>query len=267
MSEKLAMEKNQKKQEKKFIARIDPDIDLAVDEAMELAEKGEFKKAEDILDALLSENPDLYIVHFGIGTLFAMKGNYQEAISHFDQCLDIFPYFAEAWFNKGMAHKSVLDVKNMIISLRKVIVYGNPEDDFVITAEDILSDLANLTYSSSGLTLDQYIQSSEEFDNAFAALKNSQYEKALSGFKRVLKLNPNHQQSHGNIGLCYAFLGRKAEAIAAFDEALKIDPEYELVKANRATVLLQAEGETLPDDAPMLSIDYYKDKFVNAQMD
>lgn len=263
MNEKRFIEKNQKKLEKKFIARIDPDVEEAVDEAMELAGNGEINKAETMLTALLCENPDLYIVHFGIGTLFAMKDNYQEAIFHFDKCLEIFPYFVEAWFNKGIAHKSLLDVKNMIIALRMVIEYGNPEDDLVIKAQELLSYFAEFLDGNSGMTLDQYIQSSEEFDRAFVDLQNRQYEKALSGFNRVLKLNPNHQQSYGNIGLCYAFQGRNAEAIAAFDEALKIAPDYEPARTNRAAVLLLPEGATLPDDFPTLNIDYYKEKFVN----
>jgi lipoprotein NlpI len=73
-------------------------------------------------------------------------------------------------------------------------------------------------------------------------------------------INKRHPQSYGNLGLCYAQLGRKADALAALDKALEIDPKYELATVNRAVIESLHEGEKLQQKgfAPM-SVDYYKD--------
>jgi tetratricopeptide (TPR) repeat protein len=62
------------------------------------------------------------------------------------------------------------------------------------------------------------------------------------------------------MGLCYAFLGRKREALAAFDRALDIDPSYEPAQTNRLNVLAMQEGERLA--AELMSVDYYRERHI-----
>jgi tetratricopeptide (TPR) repeat protein len=62
-------------------------------------------------------------------------------------------------------------------------------------------------------------------------------------YNEVLAISANHYQSYGNIGICYIKLGLKQEALDAFDEAIRINPEYELAVVNRAIIEKLAEGE------------------------
>jgi len=71
-------------------------------------------------------------------------------------------------------------------------------------------------------------------------------------------INKRHPQSYGNLGLCYAQLGRKSEALEAFDKAIEIDPKYEPAIFNRAVIESLDEGEKLEPEG-FMSIDYYKD--------
>jgi Flp pilus assembly protein TadD len=89
-------------------------------------------------------------------------------------------------------------------------------------------------------------------------MQNREYERAIAEFQNVLKLNKTNAQTHGNLGLCYAFLGHKEKAIQAFDQALAIDPEYEPATMNKAIVLSLKNGEKLPDDS-VKTIEYYKE--------
>jgi len=59
------------------------------------------------------------MVQYGMGTLYAVKGQLEEAISHFKKAVDLFPYFAEAYYNLGVAFKKKLDISNMAKSLEK----------------------------------------------------------------------------------------------------------------------------------------------------
>ena len=61
------------------------------------------------------------MVQYGMGTLYAVKGQLEEAISHFKKAVDLFPYFAEAYYNLGVAYKKKLDISNMAKSLEKAI--------------------------------------------------------------------------------------------------------------------------------------------------
>jgi tetratricopeptide (TPR) repeat protein len=243
---------------KKFTAIIDPEIDDAVDKALALVERGDIETGEKSLIDLMKKHPDLHIVQYGMGTVLAMKGNYAESIIHFDKSLEIFPYFVEAWFNRGNSYKNLLNVGEAIKSFQKVIEFGDPQDDFVKTAEEIAEFMEQSIFKDTGLSLDLYVKSMDDFNKAFSTMQNREYERAIAEFQDVIKINKMNAQTYGNLGLCYAFLGQQKKAIAAFDQALLIDPNYAPAITNRAIVLSLENGEKLPD-VHVKTIEYYKD--------
>ncbi len=76
--------------------------------------------------------------------------------------------------------------------------------------------------------------------------------------KECLRINPRNAQCYGNLGVCYAALGLKSEALTALDKALEIDPEYEPAMINRIAIESLAQDEKLTMDE-IRSIEYYKD--------
>ena len=256
-AEKYGIDKMKKSNFKDFTTLIDPEVDKAVDNALRFAEKGNLAKGEALLIGLMEKYPSVYKVQYGMGTLHAMKGNYAESVFFLNKCLETFPYFVEAWFNKAVSHKNLLDLGSTIKSFRKVIVFGDREDHLVITARKALHDMETLISRDYGLSLDLYLKSMVEFDKAFSHMQNKEYEKAIAGFRNVLVFNKSHPQSYGNIGLCYSFLGKRQEALATFDKALAIDPDYQPALTNRAILLSLPDGEKMPD-SHIKTVDFYK---------
>jgi tetratricopeptide (TPR) repeat protein len=256
-AEKYGFDKMKKSNFKVFTARIDPELDKAVDDALRFAEKGNLAKGEALLIGLMEKCPNVYKVQYGMGTLHAMKGNYAESVFFLSKCLETFPYYVEAWFNKAVSHKNLLDLGNTIKSFRKVIEFGDRGDHLVVTAQKILADMETSISRDYGMSLDLYLKSMDEFDSAFSQMRNKEYEKAITGFRNVLAFNKNHPQSYGNIGLCHSFLGRREEALAAFDKALEIDPDYQPAQTNRTLLLSLQEGEKMPDNY-IKTVDFYK---------
>jgi tetratricopeptide (TPR) repeat protein len=242
-----------------FIAKIDPLVDSEVGEALAFVENGNIAKGEKLLTDLLRKHPDLYMVQYGMGTVLAMKGDYEGSIACFDTCLDIFPYFPEAWFNKGVSHKKLLDVGNTIKSFKNVLEFGDRDDDFVRSARELVEGMAESIHRDTGLSVDDYLRDMDRFEDAFSKMQNGEYEEAISGFLKVCESSNNHVQSYGNLGLCYAFLGKKQEALAAFDKALTIDPQYEPAITNRAIFMSLKDGEKMP--TARKTVEFYKQMF------
>jgi tetratricopeptide (TPR) repeat protein len=245
-----------------FTARIDPEIDAEVDRALRIAEQGRVSAAERVLSELLRTDGDLYMVHFGMGVIRGLQERYDEAIRYFDRAVAIFPYCIEAWFNKAVAHQSRLEIKPMIRAYQKVLALGDPAEDLVARARAFLADLEKQVRAENGFSLDRYLELVDLFDQAFVAMENREWERALAGFRRVAAADPGSVQAHGNMGLCLASLRRKREALAALERALEIDPGYEPAMINRTAVLAMEEGQR-GLAADVLTVEYYKERFLS----
>ena len=72
-------------------------------------------------------------------------------------------------------------------------------------------------------------------------------------------LNPKHVQSYGNLALAYAGLGRRGDALACFDRALELDPDYEPAILNRRITAEMREGQPFIPDS-VRQVEFYADR-------
>jgi tetratricopeptide (TPR) repeat protein len=243
---------------KHFIVEINEEIEKAVDKALALVEKGEISEAEERLEALWKKHPSNHMVIYGMGVVHAFRGDNDTAIDYFHRATKVFPYFIEAHFNKAIAYEKKIDIRNAVNSFNEVIELGDPQDDIVIKAKDSVAKIEAIIMKSYHIGLGRFFEAQDEFETGFSLMENGKWEKAIIRFNKASVLNPSHPQSYGNMGLCYAQMGRKQDAIDAFDRAIMIDPNYEPAIVNRAFSERLKEGEPLTAER-FKSIDYYKD--------
>jgi len=256
-AEKYAEHKYRNSGGKSFTIILDEKVDEAVDEALALIERKKLRKAEKQLTELLLQYPSYHMVQYGMGTLYAIKGQIDEAISHFRKAVDIFPYFAEAYFNLGVAYKKKLDISNMVKCLDKATRLSDIKTNIYQQAKSLLADLENLVREQHGTDLETYTKAQEQFHFGVKLMERREWEKAIHTFVAAERIVNAIPQVYGNLGICYAQLGRKSEALAAFDKALKLDPQYEPAMVNKAMTETLAEGEKM--DNKVKTVEYYKD--------
>jgi tetratricopeptide (TPR) repeat protein len=243
---------------KRFIIEINGEVEKAVNDALALIERGNMPEAEHELESLRTSHPTNYMVNYGIGVVYALKGDNDQAIDYFNRATDAFPYFIEAHFNKAVAYQKNLDIKNAIKSFNEVIELGDPKDDIVRHSSEFVSGIEEDIMKKYNISLDQFFEAQIEFESGFSFMEDGRWEKAIGLFKRAIRLNPDHPQSYGNIGLCYAQLGRKKDALDALDKAIELDPNYEPAIVNRVFVERLEEGERLNQER-FESVNYYRD--------
>jgi tetratricopeptide (TPR) repeat protein len=253
-------EKSKKPSNKPFIAEINPEIEEKVDHALAMVENGNLSSGENILSNLIKKYPQIASVHYGMGVIYAMKEQIDKAISCFNKAVDIYPYHVEAWFNKGIAHQKKFEISPMIRAFQQVVRFGNHSMDYVVHAKKILKNMEKHIRETSNLTIDTFLETMDVFQDANDEMEKGEWEKAIKGFTYVLSKNPQHIQSNGNLGICYAFIGNKKEALTHLDRALELDPHYQPAKINRNAVLSLADGEQMQAEKHK-SVDYYKDSF------
>ncbi|MEN8255417.1 MAG: tetratricopeptide repeat protein [Verrucomicrobiota bacterium] len=228
-----------------FIAEINPEAQDAVDAALDLALDERFDEAFEDMEKLVGEYPRNHDVCYGMGTLYGMAGNHGESVEWFKKAVAILPYFPEAHFNMAVAYQKICQLGSMAEAFRKAVEYGDPEEEYYQSAKSQLEHMAKVIMENEGVDLDSYIASSREFNRAFELMEERRWEAALDGFRAAIACHDRNAPTHGNMGLCLANLGHKADALAELDRALEIDPEYEPAMTNRLVVEQMVEGHPL----------------------
>jgi tetratricopeptide (TPR) repeat protein len=256
-AENYQAEKYQKSGGQSFTIELDETVEKEIDKALGEVERKRFAKAEKILAPLFQSHPNNHYVQYGLGALYAFKGENRKAVEHFQKAIEIFPFFVEAYYNLGIAYTKEVNIAGMVRAFRRVVSLAEPDDLVYREAKGMLSLLEQSVREVNGTDLDTFIKAQDFFEKGMVLMETGKWEEAIDTYKKSLTLNATTPQPYGNMGICYAKMGKKEAAIEAFDRALGIDPNYELAIVNKALTAGLASGETL--DAPMSTIEYYKD--------
>lgn len=245
-----------------YIIELNPEIEAAVQSVLELCERGKLAQAEVALKPLLREHPGNHLVCFAQGLLHAMKKEPRQAIDWFDRAIAIYPYFAEAYFNKAVVYQKQLNIAASVQTYQKLVELCNPKDDLTAKARDFLKDMASAIRKNEGVDLDTYVLSQNLFDQAYARMELYDWSGALEGFRASAQKLHRNATLHGNMGLCLAAQGFKAQALAELDFAIAIDPEYAPARSNRIAIQTMREGVPF-DMTGFARVEYSKSKFLD----
>ncbi len=234
-----------------------PDFIEVVDYALARLDDGFLREGAKLIEKLKKKHGNHVYVIFAMGVLAAKQDHLDEAIGHFTNAVELNPDFVEAHFNLGVAYQKKVKVPEFVASFRKVLEIGEPDDDVVDQARQILDWTAKGIRESDGVDLDTYIRAHQLFDHGIVQMNTQNWEAAIADFEASNKLIAHHAQTYGNLGLCHAKLGNRQAALEAFDKALEIDPEYELALLNREIARTLDEGQSL--EGKVKTVEYYRD--------
>ncbi len=127
--------------------------------------------------------------HVNQGNDYYSKGQYDQAISHYNKALEINPKHAGAYYNRGQAYLNKGQHDQAIADYNKAL-----EIDPKFTE----------AYNGRGLS--------------YAA--KAEYDQALSDYNKALEINSKYAEAYYNKALVYEKLGRK-EVIEAYENFIK----------------------------------------------
>ena len=243
-----------------FVTQLRPDVDEAVDRVLQRLDRGEGKLAEPEIAELLERFPGYHMTNYAMGVYHAtVSKDPARAIPFFEKAIAIFPFFPEAHFNLGMAARQAFNIVKSIEALRAAERYSQGDEVARMARKEI--DWFEKTLLQDGVfnSLDAFIENANLFDRAFQSLSDRRFSEAVELFNRVLKQNPKHVQSFGNLGLAYARLGRRADALTCLDCALELDPDYEPAILNRRAIAEMQEGTPFAPEV-IRQVEFYGDR-------
>jgi len=72
-----------------------------------------------------------------------------------------------------------------------------------------------------------------------ALVRSGRVQEAIAHYEEALRLNPDYAEAHNNLGLALMSLGRAPEAQEHYEQALRINPDYAVAHNNLGNVFLQ----------------------------
>lgn len=204
-----------------------------------LAAEGKYAEAADEYAAAIRSKPDLPDAHNNLGAMYVRLNRLGEAATEIRAALNLDPDFAEAHAQLGTLLLNTGDTAvarlhfEEAVRLRPNMVQPrirlgllqaqNGELDSAITQfqEAIKLDSNNVTaYYNLGA--------------AYAAEKKLA---AAEEFAHAARLDPNDAELQGRLAATLAVLGRSEEAIKAYQEALRLKPEWPVALRDLAWLL------------------------------
>ncbi len=183
--------------------------DRAIIEAYRLQKEGKttdaIEKWRSIANTAKGVNNALVAsAFFSIGFLHSQLNEKDQAVSAYDQAIELMPTFADAYTSRGVVKSSLGNLEEAIADHNEAIRL-NP--NFV----------------------EAYI------NRGTAKRALNQHEAAISDFDEAIRLDPNSAVAYTFRGVSKGALGRHAEAVADHNEAIRLNPNYVDAYINRGS--------------------------------
>ena len=171
------------------------------------------------------------------GLIYAEQGDYDQAIAHYDQGIELYSDYAEAYVYRGLAYANLGEYDQAIADYNKAIeldpdyakAYNNRGHAY---ADQEKYEHAIADYNKA-IELNHDPLSWPYNNRGAAYTAQGKYEQAITDYNKAIELDPNYAKPYNNRGFAYRKLGNYEQAIADYNKAIELDPNYARAYNNR----------------------------------
>ncbi len=168
---------------------------------------GDYDKARECLEMVLSHEPDLAEVHGKLGVIYHADGKFRKASPAFRRAIEIKPSYTEA-------------ALNLVISLNES---GRFEE-----AEEVFRRAARIVQGAS-LSVDPFVRgkiTGMHVETGDAYMEIGWFNEAIQEFGMALKLRPESTEVLTKLGLAHREKGEMNEAVHYLNRARSLNPGH-----------------------------------------
>jgi protein O-mannosyl-transferase len=183
-----------------------------------------------------------HVAHYNFGLALDQKERVNEAITQYQEALQIRPDSAEARNNLGLALFKKGRVNEAITQYQDALQFQPGYLDAHYNLGNALrqegrTDEAITQYQEALQINPDYAQAHDNLGNALR--QAGRMDEAIVQYQSALQINPGNAKAHNNLGYVLLQKGRVDEAIAQFQQALQINPDDTKARVNLEQALLQ----------------------------
>jgi tetratricopeptide (TPR) repeat protein len=194
-----------------------------VKEGMMLLQSGGYRSSVDAFTRAIEESPKYAMAYIRRGRAYHHLGEYQKAIADYDQTLTLKQYEAEAYYGHGDAARALGDYPQAIA--------------------DYTASLKKRWTAFVMWERAETYREMKETQSAFA-----DYKAVIKHYEAIIKRNSEDSVSYYHRGKAYAQIDKDQLALADFDRAIEIQPNFVEAYLGRGEIyerLEQAETDYL----------------------
>jgi len=151
---------------------------------------------------VVEKNARDYYGHYGVGNALYVKGEFDEALKHYNASIDIRPTFALSYYNRGIAKFAQTNYKGAIEDYTKAIEIDAKYQE---------------AYSNRGS----------------AKLQLQDYKGAMQDYDKAIEINPKDASEYYNRGNVAYYMQKDSLALRDFNKAIDLKPIYPDAYINR----------------------------------
>ena len=188
-----------------------------------------YNAALNDINAVINLNPQRANAYYVRAKIYERTGKLNEALADYDKALEIYPDYSSVYEERQ--------------ELLKIMNIGNYTADVKILTEIADSFRENEDYNRALETYTEILNADAKneyalFWRAWVYYELDDNEKVLDDLSKLIELNPNYSSdAYNNRACAYENLGEYDKALADYDKALEIDPDNEVAKNNRQSLL------------------------------
>ncbi|MCA9743961.1 MAG: tetratricopeptide repeat protein [Deferribacteres bacterium] len=231
------------------------------------------EEAIDVLEKAILLSPDFADLHNNLGRAYLKMSQCKNAVGAFEKAISINTYYPDAYYNLALAY----------------ILNAHTREDFALSVDcytkvmEYMEKAARINpnfkneYFERGeefLRRNEYLSAYQEFEKGYGSgaqtndmsfildfylrvihsgkkLRSSMIWRHIRRLEALLKKYPNYADLYNHLGVAYVIMSKivNNKAIQLFDQAMKINPNFEKAKRNKRLAEYDHKGIQLLFDA------------------
>lgn len=174
--------------------------------------------------SILNDVHDPHLILEAIASCYDGLEDYLKAAEFFEKALEAGPESRrfENYYRLGIARACAERIDKAVEAFKKCLEYSREP-----AAGDHLNQLLQqLKEMGEGKKDPRMFLVHVQLQRAFSDMEADRYGQAAERLERLVAIEPENSAIFYNLGVVYTFLGREDEAIAHFEKALELSPDY-----------------------------------------
>jgi spermidine synthase len=196
-------------------------------------------QALDSYQRALDLDGRMYEALNAIGLINQIRGNHQQAIKLYRQSMNVLEFQPVVLANLGDCFFNINDYEQAETCYRGAIQSGEPTARLFKKAGNTNYMLKHFRqavfYYQRSIELDS-LDSESYYNLGNTMVMQNDFPRAIPCFQKAIHLNDTQADYFNNLAMCYNHSGQQAQALRIFNTGLKIHPDSELLKNNRAAM-------------------------------